>query len=802
MWRSYFTIALRNLFKHRHYSIINILGLAIGISSFIIIWMYIYDELSFDKHHHNADNTYRLINVYDFGGVGENSASCPFPVAWTLMDEYPQYIKNTVRIFNMQTPRFLIQHGDKKFTERRFFFADSTYFSIFNHNFIYGDPQTALSEINSVVISESTANKYFGDENPVGKTIRLENWTDLKISGVIKNVPHNSHFKFDLLASMSTCRNLYRGQLPKTWVWNPCWTYLALEEGAAPKLEEKFPSFIEKYFYDAEKENISMYLQPLTDIHLRSKLDYEIAPNSNIKYINILKAIATFLLIIAIINYVNLSTATSSTRSKEIGLKKVFGVTRRQLIVQFVFESLLLSIIASIAAMLIIEFMLPVLNTFANKNIISNVFVRPGYLIFVILVSVCTGFIAGFYPAIYLSVFNPIQALNKKQNQSVKSGNARKILVVTQFTISIILIIVTINIFNQINYLKTTNTGITKKNILIIPVSGTEIARSYQSFKDELLTSPEILSITNMDDIPGVAHNTHEFRTEGIADDKWNFYPAMVINYDFLKTFDIRIVAGRDYSEEMKTDPEKGILINEAMVKHMSWPDNEYALGQKFRSLNGNERVIGVFKNFNTTSLHVPSGPFVLNMKETPYEVIYFTKYVAIKTTGNNNNDVISFIEETWQKYDKLHQFEYTWFENEIKGLYHDEEVLGTLSMILSIIIIFIALLGLFGLATFMTEQRNKEIGIRKVFGAERRSIIVLLTTEFTGLLLIAVVFAWLLSYWFIDEWLRYFAYQTSINWPSFIYGATIAFFMAMVIIFFRAFIASRTNPIDTIKYE
>ena len=303
-------ITFRNLSKYRLYTLINIAGLAIGIASFILIGLYILDELSFDKYHKNARNIYRLVNVYDFEGVGEVSASSPFPVAWTMKGEYPGMIRNVTRVFNRQAPRTLIEYNEHSFNERRFFMADSTYFEIFDHKFLQGNSLEALSEMNSVVISESTAKKYFGDENAMGKTIRFEKALDLKITGVIEDVPNNSHFKFDFMASLSTARQFYGGGLPKTWVWNPCWTYLLLEDGSSTKLEEEFGNFIQKYFYDAQKDNVSLYLQPLLDIHLKSKLDYEIEPNSNASYIRILASIAIFLLIIAIINYLNLATAT------------------------------------------------------------------------------------------------------------------------------------------------------------------------------------------------------------------------------------------------------------------------------------------------------------------------------------------------------------------------------------------------------------------------------------------------------------------------------------------------------------
>jgi len=347
MHRNYLISAFRNLFKRKTYSLINILGLSTGIASFLIIYLYVIGELKYDRHHNQADHIYRLVNVYDFEGVGENSASAPFPVAFSLVNDYPGMIKNAVRLFNFQAPRSFVEYEENKYNEKQFYFADSTYFSIFDHEFIRGNPATALDEVGSVVITQSTAKRYFGDEDPMGKTITFETRINLEIKAVIKDVPEESHFKFDFLGSLSTLRGVYGGSLPQTWVWNPCWTYLLLSKDADPEiLESKFPEFIQKYFYDAEKDNVSLYLQPLTDIHLKSHLDYELAPNSHMSSVYILSIIAVFLLLIAMINYMNLATATSLGRVKEIGIKKVTGASRGQLMIQFVGEAILITFIA------------------------------------------------------------------------------------------------------------------------------------------------------------------------------------------------------------------------------------------------------------------------------------------------------------------------------------------------------------------------------------------------------------------------------------------------------------------------
>lgn len=799
----YVKTTLRNLLKHKTYSIINILGLATGIASFLIIYLYVSDEISYDRYHTKAGEIYRLVNVYDFEGVGENSASSPFPVAFTLKDEYPDMISNVTRVFNFQAPRSFVEYGERKFNERRFFFADSTFFKIFDYTFLKGNPETALNENGSIVLTESAAKKYFGNEDPMGKIIRFETKLELHVTGIIADVPDQSHFKFDFMGSMSSLRSTFGGNLPRTWVWNPCWTYLVLNENIQPSaLEKQFPGFIQKYFHDAEKNNISLYLQPLTDIHLKSKLDYEIEPNNDISSVYIFAAIAIFLLLIAVINYMNLATATSASRAREIGIKKVVGANRIQLIFQFIGESLILSFIALIFALILSEFMLPVFNNLTSKSVSLNSVFEWQNILFLLGLGLFIGVLSGFYPAFFLSSFKPVKVLKSKLRVGTASGLPRKILVVLQFTISIMLIIGTLVIRNQLVFLRNTDLGFEKENILVIPVNRTPVAGEFITFKRELLNNPNIISVTSMDDIFGASHNTHEFRPEGYPDDKWQFYPAMVVNYDFVKTFGIKIIAGRDYQEENKTDPSTGILINESMIRHLGWETPENALGKKFRSLNGDERVIGIFNDFHPTSLHEKAGPFVLNMKEKQGEILWFLKYLVVRIQPGSEKNVISDIGQLWNKSAPGRPFEYFFLDDELKNLYRDEENLSKLSLIFSLIVLFIAILGLLGLSSFLAEQKTKEIGIRKVLGATLPGIVKTISREFIWLILLSCLFAWILGYLTMTGWLNRFPYQTGLNWIIFIGAAAFALAVAMGITSIRAIMAARINPVVTLKYE
>ncbi|HOI32002.1 MAG: ABC transporter permease [Bacteroidales bacterium] len=803
MWLNYLKIAFRNVLKHKLTAAINIIGLSIGLASFILILMYVKDELSYDRYHQDADQIYRLVSKHDFEGVGEESASAPFPVGPTLLSEYPALIEHTVRVFNFQAPRSLIQLGDKSFNERQLYFADSNFFQLFDYHFIYGNPNTALNESFALVITKETAKKYFGNENPMGKTLRYENQFDLKVSGVIEKVPANSHFHWDMMASLASVKSMYGGRLPQTWVWNPCWTYIKLNEGVEPEnLEADFPHFIEKYFYDAMKESITLFLQPLTKIHLHSRLDYEIEPNGNITYVVILSAIAVFLLLIAIINFMNLSTATSSRRAREIGMKKVVGADKLQLVGQFLGEAILMSMLALFLSLLLVEFSLNWFNSLADKNLSLRQLLEPKFAFFLLILGLITGLLSGIYPALYLSSFQPLKVLKGQFAGGKRSGKARKILVAVQFAISIGLIICTLIAFDQLYFLLNADLGFNKSSVIFVPVNRTPIVPKYEAFKHDLEQHSFILSVTALDDIFGVAHNTHEFRPEGFPEDKWQFYPALVVQHDFLKTFEIPIVAGRDYSHENKTDPMDAILINEAMVKHLGWGSNEDALGKKFKSLAGEERVVGVFKDFNATSLHQGATPFVLNIKEEERVNGFFLRYVAVRIAEGATQQAINTITQIFHQYAPGRPFEFSFLSDELNKQYREEERLSRFSLALTILIILVAGLGLFGLVSFMIGQRRREISIRLTLGAGLHHMLALFFKEYILIIAIANLIAWPASWLMLNHWLDNFAYRTNISFTYFLLSALISMILTLLIISWRTIAALLHNPMHVLRSE
>lgn len=800
---NYLKSSLRNLVRLRIHSLINITGLAIGLSCFILIMLYVNDEINFDRHHSKADRIFRMVSTSDFEGVAERSSSCPAPLGPTIAQEYPEVIEKMTRIFNDWSSEFYIEYNEKGYREKKFFFVDSTFTDVFDVDIIRGNSKDALSVPYTALITESTAKRYFGKGDPIGKIIKLEGKTNITITGVIRDTPPQSHFSYDFLVSMSTLRMLWGGKMPPTWVYNPFWTYILIKPNAdIHLLEAKLPAFTQKYFYDAEKDHIKLTIQALTDIHLRSFLDYEIEPNGKIAYIRILTAVAFFILLIAAINYINLSTAFASRRSRETAIRKVSGATSRQLLGQYLLESLLITLIALILSLAIIELLLPWFNIFAEKEILSSAIYSWEFLLKLLATWLITGILSGLYPAIYLSAYKPACVLKSRDGSRPGHPMGRKIMVVLQFTLSIMLITASMMAFDQLQYLRNTDLGFDKENIIFIPVTRSPIIKQYESFRSDILNQPGIIGVTAVDYILGTDHNNHEFRPEGYPDKQWQFYPALVIRDDFIDLFDIKIVAGRDYNKNSKTDPMEAILINEAMVKHLGWKSNEDAIGKKFYSRIGREKVIGVFRNFHAGSLHRKSGPMVLNLKEDPREVEVFTNFVAVKLTSGNQMMSIQKIRKIWDSYAPGRPFEYKYLNNELNKLYREEEYLGKSSAILSVLTILIAAMGLFGLVSFMAVQRTREISIRKVLGASTLSLVKLLISGYLWLVFISNLIAWPMAYLVVDYWFRSFAYRTTIKWEYFIFSGLISLVLTIVITGLRAFHTSGLNPAVTLKYE
>jgi len=802
MLKNYIKIALRNLLKNKTYSLINISGLAIGIACFMLIYLFVKDELSYDKFHSKGERIYRLTGKIELEGQGgEFSSSNPFPIMKAMLNDYPEYIEEGVRLFNFQQPTLTLEYGDNKFNERHVYFADSTIFKIFDFPLKSGDKNKVLANPNSIVLTQKLARKYFGDEDPVGKTLIYESNFNLLVTGVFDEIPSQTHFNFDCLISFSTITQIIGQGIQQNWVWNPNWTYFLLREGAdAKELESKFPDFVQKYYPAHLKPQITHYLQPLHDIHLKSNLDYEMQPNSDEANIYIFSVVGVLIILIAIINFMNLATARSAKRAREVGMRKVLGADRKMLVRQFLGESLIISFFAVILALFLIELLMPVFNNLSGKELTFKYFTDPLNLIILLIVGLLVGILSGIYPAFFLSAAEPIRIVKGNINLLPKGVVLRKVLVILQFTISLELIIGTLIIYQQLNFMQNANLGFNKENVLLVSFKP-PVANRYNTFKDELVMNENISSVTMMNEIIGEHHNTHEINYEGMDAGKFVYFPGLLVDEDFVETFDLQIIAGRGFSEEYLREDSLGIIVNEAMIKELNWGDPQSVINKRFNTIFGNERIIGVVKDFNFVWLKEPIGPFFLDIPPA-FVRPFFLKFAAVKIKSEDIKGAIHFIEQKWNEIIPEFPFEFSFLDENLNNMYKEQDNLGKLVGYFSILAIFIACLGMFALASFNAEQRTKEIGVRKVLGASVPAIVFLFTQEFLKLVLVAVAIATPLAYLILNNWLNDFAYRVSINPAIFVISSMVTLIIALGTISFQAVKAARANPVKSLKYE
>lgn len=786
--------------NHRFHSILNFSSLIAGLTVFIFILLYIVDEQNYDKYHDDYDRIYRIVNVYDKDGVGEHASSSPFPLAEALRIEYPNMVESTVRFFNFQKPSIFVSYRNKKYNEERFFFVDSTLFDIYKIKLLSGDIEN-IKESGYVFITKTIAEKYFDEINPIGEEILIEGGLPLKIGGVIEDTPSQSHFKYDFLASFLSLKRMM-GQIPhKNWIWNPCWTYVKLKEGVRKQqIEKELPNLINKY-YNERAKFITMYLQKIQDIHLHSHIDYEIEQNNNYQYINMLKASAFFVLIITLINFINLSSAASLTRAKEVGIKKVFGSQNNKIILQFIAENLIISFTAFLSAMFIVELSLPIFNDILDKDIVFNYIFTNYIFLFLVGLAFLNGLLAAIYPAFYLSSLDTIKVLHKRFSKIYRASKPRQVLVVMQYTISIIIIIATIVNISQFVYMKTADLGFNKKNIIILPVSNNPMLLQYEKFKEELLRYPEIKNITAMFDMLGVSHNTRDFYSDEFPKEFKQNCPDMIVDFDFIETFEMEIIAGRNFDKFLDNNYREGVILNEAITKHLGCETPDEAIGKSFSTPFRQQKVIGVVKDFNVSSLHTKISPFVIHFDRKDI-VVDWAKYLAIKVSDDHVDKALKIIEYTWDKYSKERPFEYSMLEDELMKLYKYENILVRLSIILSLISLLITGLGIMGLTSYITQQRTKEIGLRKALGAEPLSILKMLNMEFFKLLIISNIVSWIIGYFIQKQWLDNFVYSVQLQLWMFLLAGLIAFLFTAFMVSFQTINAANTNPVDSLRYE
>lgn len=803
MFKNYLTVFKRDFIRQKGYSFLNVFGLAIGVACFLLISLYIRDEYSFDRMHSKADRIYRIHEIMQSNGVGERSASQPFPVAEALLNDHRSQIEKTVRFFNYQAPTLALATIDnkKEFNESRIFCTDSTFFDVFDFHLIEGDPKTALNTPQTIVLTESMAKKYFEGENAVGKYLKFQDNTNLLVTAVIEDVPFNTHFQFDALISFSSLDQIFDFRVPQRWhwFWNPCWTYLLLKDKSdAPAVQAAMPAFVQKYFPEFLRNDVTMELFPLTDIHLKSSMDYEIQPNSSLTTVYVFASIAVFVLLIACINFINLSTARAANRAKEVGMRKTLGGHRLQLITQFLFESMLVCLLSIIIAIAIVILTLPAFNAFAEKNIAITALSEPFYLLMLALLLLGVGTISGIYPAFVLSSFKPITVL--KGNLNRESGSVfRKSLVVVQFTLSIILLVGTGVAIDQLKMLQRNDTGFARENVLMIPVMRSPVANNFRSLKNEFLRNRNTLSVTAVEEMVGAKHQVGNYLFEGLPEARP--FPRLCVHYDFTKTFDIPLVSGRDFSEDVNTDDSLALVVNETFVKQMGWGSNEAAIGKTFGS-GGNHRIIGVVKDFNFTSRHQPIRPLVLELNTTPRAFDVRIKYMAVRISDNDVTSTIDWLAQQWKTQVPGWPFEYFFLEQNLQNLYKAENKMGKITIVFSGLSILVACLGLFGLSTYTAEQRKKEMSIRKVLGGSSLNIFMLFSQHFFTLILIANVVAFPLAYVLMKQWLASFAYHVDINFGLFAIAGLAAASTALLTICYQALRSANSNPAEVLKRE
>ncbi len=803
MIKNYLKIALRNLLKFKAYSFINVLGLAIGIAACMMILLYINDELSYDKFNTKADQIYRVHTDGKLAGHEINIAFSPQPLGETLVQDYPEVIQYT-RLMPNRT--MLIRYKDNVFNESNFFWADSTIFDVFTIPFIEGDPKTALTQPHTVVLTEKLAKKYFGKEDPMDKIMKFEDGTPYTVKGVVKNCPENAHFHYDMFASIASLGM----RDTKFWINNNFYTYILLKKGVpGSELAAKLPEFARKYagpqlkeLFGASYEDLQksgnayeFHMQPLTSIHLHSHLDYELEPNSDIKYIYIFSIIALFILLIACINFMNLSTARSTLRSKEVGMRKVLGSNKSQLIKQFLAESILMTFIAVLVAVVLVEVFLPSFDHLAGKDLSISYFNNWLTIPLLFLTVLVVGLLAGSYPAFFLSSFKPVTVLKGKYNNS-GSAWLRSGLVVFQFAISIILFIGTFVVYGQLKYVQQTNLGFDKDHVLVIQRAWA-LEKNADTFKNELKNNTHIVSASNADNIPGRIFGQTVFKPEGSQSPQQYILAIMSTGYDFAKTMKLKLLEGRYFSLENPTDSD-AVVLNESAVKLMGIKN---PLGKRImypgRTPEDNFlTIIGVLKDFHFESLHQKIRPLVITLDRGQ------TAYLPVRISPTDVQGSVAFIEKEWKKFVPNKPFEYFFLNDDFNKLYQSEQKTGEIFTAFSVLAIFIACLGLFGLAAFTAERRTKEIGIRKVMGASIPGIVILLSKEFTKWVLLANIIAWPVAYYFMNNWLQNFAYRINPGLGTFLLSGVIALFIALITVSFQAVKVAVANPVNALRSE
>ncbi len=807
MLRNYIKIAFRNLMKHKFVSFINLSGLTIGLACCLLIALYILNELNYDRFNHNASRIYRVTRSFNQadGKVSLHLNTVAPPFGPLLKNDFPD-IQKVTTLFPIGD--VTIHYADKILNEHNCFFADENLFSVFDFTVTRGNPQKALSDPYCVMLSEELAHKYFGNDDPINKMVLLGNTRNFKVSGVYRSLPANAHFHPELMVSFSTLNDsaFYGAEKLRTsWGNNSFLTYLLLPENyPAQQMEKQFPAFLDRRMpHDAKgtyipSKGTALYLQKLTDIHLRSHLDDEVEENGDIKRVYIFSVIAAFILLIACINYMNLTTARSVLRAREIGIRKVAGAERSTIIAQFLIESVLITYIALLLAVILTALTLPWVNRLSGQHLTLQPILTAGFLVPLLLLPVIVGILSGIYPAAFLSSFKPVKVLKGLFKLKSGSFSLRQTLVVVQFSISIILIICTMVVFKQLRFLQQKSLGYNKEQVVTIPnnIPGGR----YESFKNELLSFPGVLSMGRSSRIPTGrlldAQGAEMPGNNGLAPVQTDV-KYLVIDEGFIPTYGIKMAAGRNFSKDYSAD-STSFILNESTVKALGWKSNEDAIGKAFVYGDVRGIIIGVTNDFNFESLHEKIVPMIF----LPPVQGQGANRISIKIATQDVPATMARIETLWRNFAPELPYTGSFLNERFAALYQSEQRQGSLFTLFSFLAIFIASMGLLGLSSFTISQRIKEIGVRKVLGASVGNLVGLLSINFIKLVVIAAVIAFPIAWFAMDSWLQHFAYRSTISWWLFIAAGVIAALIALATISFQTIRAALANPVKSLRTE
>lgn len=806
MFKNYLKTAIRNLWRYKGFSLINISSLSIGIASCLVIGLFVWDELQYDKFVKDGDQIYRIYNQ-NTNATGTSNAACVPPMNATyLKANYPE-VENTARLL-MFDGKLLMEVNGQSSYEQKGLIADSTFFTMFPLEFLQGDPKTALQG-NSVVLSSELAKKYFGNADPMGKIIKISK-TDYMVKGVLAKVPGHFHLDLQYVIPMATA-GIEKERMER-WTWNQFYTYIKVKPGTDIQLlQGKYQTAIKRdirpKLTDEGGSTFLPFFQPLKDIHLKSSdFIYDNAKRGNSVYVKGLTLIVFFVLIIACFNFINLATARSFRRAKEIGVRKVIGANRRQLILQFTAETILFSVLAMILAALAAFLLLPYLNGFTGKSISFNPFTNPALGLFLIAASVVIGILAGIYPALFMSGFQPIRVLKglKPTNSGGFTIGLRQALVIVQFALSALLIVCTVIVYKQMNFLQQTDLGFKKDQILYFDLPG-PLADDPKALKAELLRSPGVISATAGYGLPGDQLAGEQVKIPGRKGQETQNVTLFIVDEDYVKTMGLQMQTGRNFSKDFSTDQEEAFIINETAVKQMGFGTPQKAIGQTLHwdkwvpdSLNPVKkgRVVGVVKDFHYKSLHEKVSSAVLLM----YPEINVK--MALKVNEDKLPETLAHLKATWAKFSPEYPLDYNFLNENFEAMYLSEQKLSTLLWIFTVMAIFVGCLGLFGLAAFNAEQRTKEIGIRKVLGASSANIVTMLSKNFLQPVFIASLIAFPVAWWLMKSWLEDFPYKTEISIWIFILTAAVSLLIAFLTVSFHAIKAAVSNPVKSLRTE